>query len=161
MTRLKRGAKDQADIQNVFHETGQDGSPHTISGRGHLKMKSVDRQPLLIPLCPSRRFWGPIAPIRATDSAGMTCSSRPTAIFLSCTFTSHNNAQADNISDTPAMKQVFTHWNSPQHKSGLVEEPNCCLIRWLEREADHLPPSEAPPLLQTRGSMLPLLHTSS
>lgn len=115
--RLTRGAKDQADIQNTVHETSQAGSPHTISSRRHLKMKSVDRQALLIPLCLSRRFWGPIAPIRATDSAGMTCSSRPTAIFLSCTFTSQNNAEAHSISDTPAMRQVFTYWNSPHHKS--------------------------------------------
>lgn len=160
LKRLKRRAKDLADIQNIVHETGQDGSPHTISGRGHLKMKSVDRQALLIPLCLSRRFWGPIAPIRATDSAGMTCSSRPTAIFLYCTFTSQNNAEADNISDTPAMKQVSTHWKSPQHKSSFVEEPNCCRIRWPESEADHLPISEVPRVLRMHGSMLPLRHTS-
>ena len=160
LKRLKRSAKDQADIQNTVHETGQDGSPYTISSRGHLKMKSVDRQALLIPLCLSTRFWGPIAPIRATDSAGMTCSSRPTAIFLSCTFTSQNNAEAD-ISDTPAMKQVFTHCKSPQHISSFVEEPNCCRIRWPECEADHLSTSEAPRVLRMHESMPPLLHTSS
>jgi len=114
-------------------------------------MKSVDRQALLIPLCLSRRFWGPIAPIRATDSAGMTCSSRPTTIFLSCTFTSQNNAEADKISDTPAMKQVFTHCKIPQYKSSFIEEWKCCGIRWSESEADHLPPSEAPRVLRMRG----------
>jgi hypothetical protein len=160
LKRQERSAKDQADIQNTVHETGQDGSPHTISSRGHLKMKSVDRQALLIPLCLSRRFWRPIAPIRAIDSAGLTCSSRPTAIFLSCTITSQNNAEADNISDTPAMKVVLTHWKSPQHKSGFVAKPNCCRTGWSESEAEHLPPSEAPRVLRMRGSVLPLLHTS-
>jgi hypothetical protein len=80
-------------------------------------MQSVDIQALLIPLCLSRRFWGPIAPIRATDSAGMTCSSRPTAIFLSCTFTSQNNAETDNISDTPDIKQVFLHTGRVHNKN--------------------------------------------
>jgi hypothetical protein len=159
-SRLKRSANDQADIPNTVHETGQDGSQHTISSRRHLKMQSLDIQALLIPLCLSRRFWGLIAPIRATDSAGMTCSSRPTAIFLSCTFTSQNNAETNNISDTPAIQQVFTHWKSPQQNSGFVEEPNCCCIRWPESEADNLPPSEAPWVLRMRGSMLSLLHTS-
>jgi len=157
---MKRSAKDRVDIQNTVHETGQAGSPHTIRSRRHLKMKSVDRRALLIPLCLSRRFWGPIAPIRATDSAGMTCSSRPTAIFLSCTFTSQNNAEADSISDTPAMKQVFTHSKRAQHKSSFVEEQNCCRIKWPESEANHLSLSEVPRVLRMHGSMLSLLHTS-
>jgi hypothetical protein len=116
--RRSRWASYHRDVERV-----QDEIPHTIGSRRHLEMKSVDRQALLILLCLSRRCEGPIAPIRAPARADMTCSSRPTAIFLSCTFTSHNTAET-RLLDSPA-----------RNRSAYVElfyDRNLYLLRYVE-----------------------------